>query len=373
MPVRDILIAGGYGAVGRYLSAELARRYPDAVIVTGRDLRKAEACVREIGYGARPMALDVSDHDAVCAALIDVAAVANCVPDHTHHLLRAAVDRGLAYTDITPFLIRRELREIAERARATGARIVGGEGLAPGITSIMARAAADQLETVDTVTAALFFSLGDAFGPASLDFFTAELSAEFEVSIEGAMERVRSFSDPRIVEFPAPIGRRVAYRAPFADQFSYPLTLGARTAGTWLALDPAWLGRMVAAASRLGLGSALENYPFCRRAVRAMIELVRRHLRTSDAFALAVETIGAGVVHRYTLAGHCQAEATAVATALVVRALCDGEIEAPGTWYPEQVLDADVFFSRLAHHGFAVIHGCGSIRTSRDRDSRWNL
>ena len=97
-----ILITGGYGEVGRRLAAELAARYPGAVIVAGRDLRKAAALTALLGHGSRPLQLDVGDWAAIEAALAGVGVVVNCVADHDHHLLRAAIEYGLAYTDVSP-------------------------------------------------------------------------------------------------------------------------------------------------------------------------------------------------------------------------------------------------------------------------------
>ena len=74
----------------------------------------------------------------------------------------------------------------------------------------------------------------------------------FAVHVDGVDRPAHAFSDPRVIEFPSPFGPRSAYLFPFSDQVMYPLTMGAQTALTRLAIEPARLGRLLAAAVRLG-------------------------------------------------------------------------------------------------------------------------
>ena len=47
----DILVVGGYGAVGRRIAAQLPPRFPGRVLIAGLDERRAEASCRERGHG----------------------------------------------------------------------------------------------------------------------------------------------------------------------------------------------------------------------------------------------------------------------------------------------------------------------------------
>src|SRR5215208_800523 len=137
----DLLITGGYGTVGRRVAADLAPDYPGRLVVAGRSAAKAGQLAAGIGYGARARRIDVGDRASVEAALDGVGVVMNCIDQPELHLLGAAIARGLAYTDIAPHLMTRRPTEAmkAEAAR-TGARVVLGTGLAPGISSLLARA-----------------------------------------------------------------------------------------------------------------------------------------------------------------------------------------------------------------------------------------
>ena len=174
----------------------------------------------------------------------------------------------------------------------------------------------------------------------------------FAVHVDGVDRPAYAFSDPRVIEFPSPFGPRSAYLFPFSDQVLYPRTMGAQTALTRLAIEPARLGRLLAASVRLG-------------AVRLVArERVRNVLakRCSDRapnegaarFALRVDVIHHGRSAHATLVGGPQADAAAAGASATVRSLMEGEVSEPGAWMPEQVIHPPVFFSRLAEQGLTI-------------------
>jgi len=236
----DILITGGYGTVGRRVGADLAPEYPGRLVVAGRSAEKAAQLAAELGHGVRGRRIDVGEPESVEAALGGVGVVMSCIDQaEPHLLLRAAIARGLAYTDIAPHLMTRRPTETmkAEAAR-TGARIVLAAGLAPGITSLLARLGADRVGALESVVSNVLLSVGDSFGPASRAYLMEEIALPYAVRVEGREAPTRPFSSSARVTFPPPLGGRTAYLFPFSDQVFFPETLGARTALSRLALDP---------------------------------------------------------------------------------------------------------------------------------------
>jgi saccharopine dehydrogenase-like NADP-dependent oxidoreductase len=349
-----VLIAGGYGEVGGRLASHLARACPDRVVVAGRSFERARAAVAALGGRASARAVDVNDPASIARALDGVATVVCCVEQDEHRaLLRAAATRGLAYTDLTASSIWRAALALRGEARASGARIVLGAGLVPGISSAMARAAADRVGPLESIETDLLLNAGDAFGPDSLSYLMRELAAPLVVTERGRERTVACFSEPRVVVFPDPIGARIARRAPFADQHFFPRSFGVATATTRLAIDPSWTGAVIAAALRGGAARLLDRAWF-RGLVRSLVAMAKvRHAR-SDSFALVVEAFGKGGSARFSLAGRGQARATAIAASLLARRLVDREIEKPGVWFAEQVLDPVRFFADLRREGLVV-------------------
>jgi saccharopine dehydrogenase-like NADP-dependent oxidoreductase len=353
--VRDlVLIAGGYGEVGARLASHLARACPDRVVVAGRSLERARAAVAALGGRASARAVDVNDPASIERALDGVATVVCCVEqDERRTLLRAAATRGLAYTDLTASSIWRAALALRGEAEASGARIVLGAGLVPGISSAMARAAADRVGPLESVETDLLLCAGDAFGPDSLSYLMRELAAPLVVTERGRERTVACFSEPRVVAFPDPVGARIARRAPFADQYFFPRSFGVATATTCLAIDPPWTGAVIAAALRGGVARLLDRAWF-RGLVRGLVATAKLRPARSDSFALVVEAVGKGGSARFSLVGRGQAQATAIAASLLTRALVDREIEKPGVWFAEQVVDPERFFADLRREGLVV-------------------
>ena len=176
MNEQGILIAGGYGVVGQRIAAGLAPDYP--VIVAGRHLEQAKATAAAIGHGVRGLELDVTVDASIAAALQGVATVMSCIDQPRRGLLHAAIQRGLRYTDITPHLMElgqsAAYEEIGAAARASGACVVLGTGIVPGISNVIVRALADTLGGADVIETSLLLSARDASGPASFDYFPSQ-------------------------------------------------------------------------------------------------------------------------------------------------------------------------------------------------------
>ena len=354
MNEQGILIAGGYGVVGQRIAAALAPDYP--VIVAGRHLERAKATAAAIGHGVRSRLIDVTVEASIAAALEGVATVVSCIDQPRRSLLHAAIERGLRYTDITPHLVElgsgAAYEEIGAAARASGARVVLGTGIVPGISNVIVRALAHTLGGADVIETSLLLSASDASGPASFDYFVKELTMPFAVHVDGVDRPAQAFNDPRVIEFPSPFGPRSAYLFPFSDQVLYRRTMGAQTALTRLAMDPARLGRLLAALVRLGAvrlvaQERVRNLLAKRRSDRAPNEAAAR-------FALRVDVIHDGRSAHATLVGGPQANAAAAGASATVRSLMEGEVSEPGAWMPEQVINPPRFFSRLAEHGLTV-------------------
>lgn len=351
---RSILIVGGYGVVGRYIATLLAPTHPGRVIVAGRHNERAALLAMQLGDGVRALTVDVDSASSTDAALEGVALVVNCADQREPHLARAAIRRGCAYTDTTSaHALWQQLRDLAPEAARTGARVVLGAGLMPGVSSVMARAGASALGGAEIVEGTLLLSLGDQFGPASLEYLLLESAQPFSIIERTQSRLVWSFTEPHSVAFPRPVGTRVAYRIPFSDQHFHPRTLGAETAASRLVLDPAWVATLVARLVRLGVAPLLRPAVVRRALVRVLLATRALH-RGHDRFALLVTVTKGSAAVRFFLTGHNQAAGTAASAAATAQALWDRVVDCPGIWVPEQVLEPRAFFARLAAHGLRI-------------------
>lgn len=348
----DILIAGGYGTVGRRVAADLASEYSGRVVVAGRSAEKAARLAGELGHGVRGRRVDVGDLGSLEAALDDVGLVLSCIDQPEPHLLRAAIARGLAYTDIAPHLMtRRPTGPMRAEATRTGARIVLGAGLAPGISSLLARLGADGVGAVESVESNVLLSVGDVYGPASRAYLLEEIALPYTVHLEGREVPVRPFAESARVTFPPPLGERTAYLFPFSDQVFFPETLGARTALSRLALDPPWLGTLLSVLEGLRATAMLRRRVGAEERLQRFTAWLQRRYEGRDFYGVVVDIHGTQGSVRTSMVGHGQASGTAIGAAAVARALAEDEVRQPGIWLAEQVVLPGPFFERLAARG----------------------
>ena len=356
MDGKDILIVGGYGTVGQRIAADLAPDYPGRVVVAGRSLENATRLATEIGHCVRTRRADVDDPTSIADALDGVQVVVSCIDQREQYLLQAAINRGLAYTDITPHLMqRRPTSAMKAEAIRTGARIVLGAGLAPGISNMLARLGADRVGPVESVVSNVLLSVGDVYGPASRSYIMEELAQPYAVLVNGREQAARPFVGASRVLFPSPLGRRTAYLFPFSDQVFFPETLGAKTVVTRLSLNPAWLGIVLSALVRLNVPTLMRHRAGAHERVNRLIGRLQRQYIGLDWDGLVMEVRGAHGFVRASLIGHVQAAGTAIGAAAIVRALVEEEVERPGISLPEQVIPPGPFFDRLAKRGLVPV------------------
>jgi hypothetical protein len=178
-----ILIVGGYGVVGKRVGADLAPDYPGLVLLGGRTLTRAEQVAKTTGHGVRGRAIDIAVPSSIAPALEGGSVGISCIDQPGRPLLWAALERGLSYTDITPHLTElgrgAAYEKIDVAARASGARVVLGTGIVPGISNVMVRALANTLGGANAIETPLLLSASDEKGPASLDYLLQELSMSF--------------------------------------------------------------------------------------------------------------------------------------------------------------------------------------------------
>lgn len=350
----SILVVGGYGIVGRRIAAQLAHHFPGRVVVAGRDAERARALCVELGHGSQARLIDIDAPSSITAALEGVHTVVACVAQRELHLLRASISRGLAYTDIAPRLaFWRGAEEMDAEARRTGARILLGAGLSPGISNVMARKLADVLGDVTRIETAILLSLGDEYGPDSLLHVLEAVTQPFSIVENGRQRKVVPFSERARVAFPEPVGMRIAYLCPWSDVVYYPKTLGARTATGRFALNPAWAGDAASVLVRAGARAWLRRPGFAH-GNRRVVERLKRHYAGQNQFALVVTAETRGRVATMSLTGRNQSAATAAGASELARLLTIGAVDKPGVWLPEQVISPDAFFERLAQGNWHV-------------------
>jgi saccharopine dehydrogenase-like NADP-dependent oxidoreductase len=202
----------GLGAVGARVAHQLVSGAPQAgepIVLIDRDAGRLEEVAGELGAGARARlggAAQLPDD-------LDVAILT--VPEGVRPAAEAALERG-AHAVLTcdvPQEVRSLLALDAE-ARERELCVVAGAAMAPGLSCVLSRYAAQGFERVSELHVA---SVGTG-GPACARRHHVALSS-VSVDWDGAWRRRPGGSGRELLWFPEPVGGADCYRAALADPY----------------------------------------------------------------------------------------------------------------------------------------------------------
>jgi lysine 6-dehydrogenase len=238
-----IIVLGGCGEMGSEATRDLARTSDfDEIVVADLNLERAQALADELGGGrVRAVRVDASNEESLSEKLRGFDVVANCT---TYHfglgVTRAAIRAGVNYLDLGGLFNTPKQLELDAEARAVGVTVCLGCGATPGVTNLMARRAADQLDEVDEVHVAFASFRSIAPSPGLLDTVLDEFSPGSRRFFwrEGEFVEVAAFSGAKRVRFAEPVGAVETYYVPHSETHALPKFLGkgvklVDVRGTW--------------------------------------------------------------------------------------------------------------------------------------------
>ena len=229
--------------MGSEVTRDLARTSElEEIVIADADFPKAQALADELGGGrVRAIQIDVRDEDTLAKALTEFDVVANATTYHFGLIAtRAAIRAKTNYLDLGGLFNTPKQLELDEEARKAGVTICLGCGATPGVTNLMTRNAADQMDQVDEVhiafasfrsiapSAGLLDTVLDEFSPGSHRFYWED----------GNFVEVPAFSGAKTIKFSEPVGEIETYFVPHSETHTLPRLLGkgvrrVDVRGTW--------------------------------------------------------------------------------------------------------------------------------------------
>lgn len=356
----------GCGEMGEFAIRDLHGRSPvDEIVVGARDPERARSTLADIvdrGPALTFRPADADDDRSLEAAMSGCDAVVNCIgPNYRYEVpvALAAIRARVHLVDLNDdYEATLAMLELDARARDAGITIVLGLGASPGVTNVLVRAAADQLDEVEEIHTAWVMTASDPGGLALSYHLLHSLSHRALTYQDGRVVEVRSFVDGRQrLSFPEPVGEidvfHVGHPEPLTLMRSFPearciddkasfappevndwiLALGriAREAGRPVPVDGIEVDAMDFAASYLRQRcKGLENAP---RDGALYVEVAgRRGRKRRRVFFSSAGRLGHG---------------TGIPAAIGAVMLAQGRIEKQGVLASEACLDAHDFLYEL--------------------------
>jgi lysine 6-dehydrogenase len=226
-----VIVLGGCGAMGTEATRDLAHTSDfDEIVIADADVKRAQALAEELGGGrVSAMPIDVSDERALTEKLRGFDVVANCTTYHFGLIVtRAAIRARVNYLDLGGLFNTPKQLELDEDAKHAEITVCLGCGATPGVTNLMTRHAADQMEQVDEVHIAFASFRSIAPSPGLLDTVLDEFSAGSRRFYweDGKFIEVPAFSGAKTVRFSDPVGDLETYYVPHSETHTLPRFLG---------------------------------------------------------------------------------------------------------------------------------------------------
>ncbi|WP_265520843.1 saccharopine dehydrogenase NADP-binding domain-containing protein [Oerskovia flava] len=336
----DVLVVGGYGAVGSAVCEALAGTLGARVVPAGRDARRAAALADRLGLD-RSARVDLDDLATLRAALDGVGVVVLCVEPGDDRVARLCVEHGAGLVDVSATRTQLEAVErLDAQARRAGSPMLLSVGVAPGLTNLLARRAHEGVGGAERIDLTVVLGAGERHGADAVRWTVDQLV--------DPTSRTGPRSSRRL-HVPG-FGDRTAHPFDFSDQHTLRRTLGVPRVATRFSLDSRVQTRLLFGARRLGLLRAMR----APRARRALVTTLGRFHAGGDRFTVMATASSARGASEHALTARGQGRFTGLVAAAAARAVLAGQVP-PGVHHLEQVAALQDLPERLVADGASVV------------------
>jgi lysine 6-dehydrogenase len=370
-----VLVLGGAGAVCNETTRDLAHYSDfDEIVVADYNLDAANALVEEINdQRLRTVFFDANDYDAMIKMFPGFDVVVNGLPwKYDLPVTKACVEVGVNGLDVST---EEEQWDFDSTAKATDIIFIPGVGATPGITNVMARNAADQMDDVDEIQINFAAFRCPAPAPGLLITFLYEFHPQTEERVyfeNGEFVWVEPFKGLRTVNFPGPIGEQEVCYIPHEETWTMPKSLGTRAVSVRGCFPPHAM-RLAKVMLEAGLYSEepITLKGIDTTAFEMMHEILLQLPETKEtplwAYGLVVDVFGkkdgkdVKITHwnQHPPMEEWGGKAAyykniAIPLSIGAQMIARGDIEARGVLPPETVIDPEIFFTELEKRGITI-------------------
>jgi len=219
--MKKVLVLGGVGAMATETTIDLVRTSDfDEITIADINLAKVESFIEKSGdHRLRAAKINAESVNDMAELISGYDVVANGLPRvYCENAIRAGIQAKVDMLDlISPH---EETLALDNEAQAAGISVVGGVGITPGITNLLAQLGADRLEQVKRIDIDFAAFRSIAHSPGLLHVILWEFDPRTENRFyfdNGELIPNPPFSGARTVPFPEPIGPQTTYYVPHGE------------------------------------------------------------------------------------------------------------------------------------------------------------
>lgn len=363
-----IIVFGGAGDMGSRAVRCLADfEEVDRITVADRDRAGASRLTRELWCG-RVDAVDVDADDfsslVRCMKGYDVAASA-LGPFYKYEakVAQAAVEAGLDYVSICDdYDAAQAVFALDAEAREKDVTVLTGLGWTPGLSNVLARKGAADLDHTREINVAWAGSAYDSEGLAVI-YHTIHIFTGNVPSYQGGrVVEVQAGSGREKVLFPEPVGALDVFHLGHPEPVTLPRTIdGVEVVTLKGGLAEPSMNRLARGLVRAKLSTSEARRKFVVRAFKAVepvLNLARPRVRPCSALRVDIkgERKGRRVKKTYGAVGH-MGQITGIPLAVGAVMLGRGEIRSPGVSAPEACVEPEPFLREVMNQGIRLCQG----------------
>ncbi|MBV9231639.1 MAG: saccharopine dehydrogenase NADP-binding domain-containing protein, partial [Chloroflexi bacterium] len=232
-----IIVLGGAGAMGR-IAVRTLTEYKDIDQITIADYNEARA--HEVAASLKSnniqvKQIDVTDEERLGKLLRGADVVLNAV-EYVFNLpvLKTCIKEKVHYADLGGlFHMTRKLMDLHAQAEVAGITAIVGMGGTPGVTNILARAAVDKLDSVESIKVQLGCSdatpsTAPLVAPYSIRTILDEFTKEPQVFQDGIWHPQKPLTGQEEMLFPQPVGQATAVYSLHSECATFPVSFRAK-------------------------------------------------------------------------------------------------------------------------------------------------
>ena len=355
------VVLGGAGAIGRIIVRDLYESSSkNRILIADVDEDAARALARTFrSRRVSSTAADARYPSRLAPVFREQSVVINCTGHHFNlNVMEAALRTRVHYLDLGGLFTwtRRQLRLHLPFEEA-GLIAILGIGCAPGLTNVMAAAAAAKLERVDSIRIRVggidFNARNGSFAfPYSAQTVVEELTLPPWKWSGGRFVQVEPRTGWERVNFGRPVGKVWTVMTRHSELATLPLRFkskGLRYADFKVGFDRAFVRELL---KRMRAGASVRDFEAlpAPRTEPNDYEISRVIVRRGK------QTVVMDCHARSNAKWHASASDidTACPASIAAQMIAGGDIRTPGVWAPEDIIPADLFFKELRRRGVSI-------------------
>lgn len=381
-----VLILGGCGRIGAAVALDLLHHTHAELCLASRNPQFPDL-LASYADRIKLLHLDLSDQAAVEQAIAlsagrDVSAgaedydlVVHCAGPFRQRdlgVLRACIAAGVNYLDVSdsPDYVRGALA-LKDEAIAAGITAIVSTGVFPGLSNSMARLAAEQFDSLDSLQLNYVVAGSGGAGKTVMRTTFLELQTPFPAWIDGQWQEILPYSDREQVEFLPPYGKSSVYWFSTSEAATLPKSFACHNVITKFGSLPHVYNVLTGAMTWGPLGKWLQN----SAVVEELATVSYAMTQVSDRFSgvgLAMQVISTGknkienplesspeedskACFQVDFCHDNTAIAAGQGTGMVAADLLQGRLHKPGVWPVEQAVPTALFLQALAPRDLEVM------------------